>query len=249
VFRYFLTYQSNLPEGIGFGLFSATHLFVLCLLGVIIALLCVQYKKLSQDKRLLMRSVMVVIMFAMEWGRHAFLFFSGQYEPALLPLHLCALSIWVEIFDAFKSNKTTRETLYALSLPGALAALLTPDWVNYPIMNIFAWHSFLIHMLLSGYIIMRLVAGEIVPDAKQLWRPSLLLAITVPIILVINAHLGTNFFFLNAAVAGSPLEFLQTTFHSFYIVSMIGLLVVVWFFMYMPWELVRLKKARELRNI
>ncbi|WP_245150392.1 hypothetical protein [Weissella cibaria] len=62
----------------------------------------------------------------------------------------------------------------------------------------------------------------------------------MPFVLWVNARLQTNFFFLNTAAPGSPLEPLQHMFGhgALYISVIIMLLGVLWMVMYLPWTLV-----------
>ncbi|MDR0921238.1 MAG: TIGR02206 family membrane protein [Lactobacillales bacterium] len=237
MFNYMFTYMRNIPSNVGFGQFGWIHFTVLFLEALMVAGFIKYYRGANEESRGKFRKVLASIILAMEVAKEGFLALTGQYEWGLMPLHLCGLSIFIVFFDAFWSNKASREILYSLTLPGALAALLFPDWASYPIMNVFAWQSFLIHAFLVGYVLVRLCSGEIRPNYRELWRPAVFLAIVVPIDLILNRQLGTNFFFLNTSAPGSPLEFLQTLFGNYYLLSMIGLLLIVWFFMYLPWAL------------
>ncbi|MCL2316942.1 MAG: YwaF family protein, partial [Actinomycetia bacterium] len=132
-------------------------------------------------------------------------------------------------------------------LPGAAMAVLTPDWARSPILNAFVWHSFVMHLLLSTYVIMRLVAREMTPSARDLWRSVVFLAVVVPPTALVNHALGTNFFFLSVPVPGSPLAPVHQMFGGFYLVGLALLLVVFWTPMYLPWGIVRLRQGLTVR--
>jgi uncharacterized membrane protein YwaF len=112
-----------------------------------------------------------------------------------------------------------------------------PDWASRPILNIFTWQSFTIHALIFGYTLMRLVAGELVPDVRNLWRVA---AITVTGALVghlANQAWGTNFWFLNAGAPDSPLEVIQQVAGQWYVPVLAVALAIVWTLLYLPWVL------------
>ncbi|QBO36215.1 TIGR02206 family membrane protein [Periweissella cryptocerci] len=249
MFNYLLTYRNQIPNNIGFGQFSVTHISV-----VIVALMWIwyfakQYRAADTYKKIIYRRRLALTIVVLEVAKEGYLALTGQFQPELLPFHLCGMSIFICAIDAFwardKINQTTRQILYCLTLPGAAMAILFPDWAEYPIMNVFAWQSFIIHTLLIAYAFILLKSGELVPDFRQLWRPVGFLAAVVPFVLFINAKLGTNFYFLNTSAPGSPLEILQTTFGNYYVLSMILMVALAWFFMYIPWEI---KKHRDWKR-
>ena len=92
---------------------------------------------------------------------------------------------------------------------GALAADLFPDWAHRPILNIFTWQSFTIHALIFGYVLMRLVAGDLVPDIRNLGRVAIMVVVFATIGYLANQVWDTNFWFLNVGAPGSPLEGIQ----------------------------------------
>ncbi|SKA04030.1 conserved hypothetical integral membrane protein TIGR02206 [Pilibacter termitis] len=244
--NYFFTYRTNIPENIGFGLFTKTHLLILCFLTIIVAFFIQRYLKMNEHHRMNFRRHVVIVMSLSEALRQGSLIVTGQYEWNALPLDLCAFGWMVMFYDGFHSNKYTQEILYSLTLPGAFAALITPNWTIYPVFNLYSMQSFFIHTVLVGYILMRLLAKEFVPNAHELWRSVVFLLITVPIAMIANAKLDTNFFFLNVAAPSSPLEPIQHMLGKFYIFGLLVLLAFAWFLLYAPWELRARRLAREV---
>lgn len=92
---------------------------------------------------------------------------------------------------------------------GALDTDLFPDWASRPILNIFTWQSFTIHALILGYVLMRIVAGDLVPDAGNLWRVAVITIAGALLGHLTNQAWGTNFWFLNVGAPDSPLEAIQ----------------------------------------
>ncbi len=245
MFKYYFTYEPSIPTGIGFGQFSLTHGTMLLLMAGLIYYIVRYYIAATDSRRRHMRWGIAIAIWTMELFKDFYLAVTGQWEPSLLPLHLCGFGLMMIAVDAIHPNKTTREILYSLTIWGAFAAEIFPDWAYYPIMNQWALQSFLIHALLIAYPMMLMVSGEMVPNWRELWRPVLFLVVVVPFVIWVNGQLGTNFFFLNVAAPGSPLEPLQQAFGhgGLYITVVLSLLALMWVIMYTPWEIAKRRKA------
>ena len=86
--------------------------------------------------------------------------------------------------------------MYYIGIPGAMLALLTPDWVKMPCLNFFHIHSFLIHMFLVLYPFVLVASGDIKPDFKSMPKCILLLVGFAVPALILNLIFDTNFMFL-----------------------------------------------------
>jgi hypothetical integral membrane protein (TIGR02206 family) len=164
----------------------------------------------------------------------------GRYELGLLPLHLCGLTEFLIFFHAFTKNKIIKESLYAMGIIGALMALLFADWLIYPLWHFQSIHSFVMHGLLLGYIIMLLWSQELRPNYKLLPQVFILFFLICFGLFYFNKQYGTNFFFLNYPSPGSPLVmFEEWVGNPGYIGLTVVLLLIVWFIMYLPWRIGR----------
>ncbi len=238
--QYLLSPQNApIPAGVGFGTFTPIHLGVLALLAIGIAALVVSYRASGAARRHRIRLVFGWIILSLEAIRQIVYIATGVYDWSYLPLHACAVATIAAFIDALHTNRWTRELLYALGLWGATMALAFPDWSNLPILNVWTWQAFAIHACLIGYTLMLLVAGDLVPDWRNLWRVVIVMLVAVPVSVIANNTLGTNFWFLAQAAPGSPLEPIQSFAGAYYIPFLIALLVVLWAALYLPWELVR----------
>jgi hypothetical integral membrane protein (TIGR02206 family) len=240
----FFIYRDHIPEDVGFSHYSPPHLLFLLGIAAFIVLFSRAYKRSGAKTRRRMRAGVALAIVLMEVAKQIIVAVQGSYSWELLPLHLCGMSIFFVAIHTLRPNRVTGEILYSLSIPGAISALLFADWTMYPIWNIFCLQSFFIHMLELTYPFMLLGTGEIRPNVRRLWIPSLYLAIVVPIIYYLNHALNTNFFFINEAAPGSPLSLLQGILGSpGYIFGTIGLLALIWLVMYAPIIATRRRRA------
>jgi len=248
--KYFQYLEETAKPGDGFQMYGPGH--IIFLIGIIIALffMVVTYYNSTDINRLKkMRLTAAVIVILEAIRQVSFIILLPEYPLRQLPLHMCGLSIFIEIIHSIYPNKTTGEILYSLCLPGALAALLFPNWTMYPMLSYQAIQSFAIHSLHIAFVLMPLFASDIRPSVRNLWRPVLFLIIIIPPVYLINKWFDTNFFFLNAGSEGSPLEILiKLMGNPGFIIGYAGLLFIVWVIMYLPFIFIE-KKCRRMRFI
>lgn len=229
-------------KGPGFGMFSPTHFAALAVLALISFFIIRYYLKASEKKRNRIRIIVATLIFCLEIGKDTALLLTGQFTYGDWPFQLCGIGIFIVAYDAWRRDKTSRELLYSLTLPGACMALLTPDWVINHIINLFVWQSFTIHMLLVTYVLMQLIAREFRPNWQQLWRVVIFLVFMVPIAAVLNRLWNQNFFYIETPVPGSPLEPVHSIFGPYYLFGMVLLVAVFWLLMYLPWSIFKKKE-------
>lgn len=157
----------------------------------------------------------------MEWIRKARLFMAAVLASSLfatlvilmaegrgreaLPLHLCGLSALCAICLALRPRAVLLDWLWYLGMPGALLALMfpAPAVSRYQTaMNLSYAVTHMMILLIPGFLLdlgMR-------PNRGRASAMALLLnAVALPVS-VVNRWLGTDFLFLSAPPAGTPLE-------------------------------------------
>ena len=235
---FFTFYYDELPADTGFRLYGFAHLLFLAVIALCVGAVCFAYRRARPEKQPLFRRTVACICLALELGMQIFLLLSLPIYPVTqLPLHLCGLGIFIMAADAFlpRHSQTVREILYSLSMPGAAAALLFPDWTVYPILNFFSLQCFMIHGILLCYPLMLLCCGQLRPDWRNLWRSVLFIALIAGPLHIFNRRFGTNFLYLNAAAPGSPLTLLAS--HPgarAYYIGYVVLVIAVWLGLYAP---------------
>ena len=243
IFQYLFYSADNIPEGVGFSLFSLGHLIWLGCIAVLIAWVCGRYRRCDENGRQKMRRGVSALLIADELLKITVLSAIGYYDASYLPLHLCSINIFVCLWYTLRPNKMAAEVLYALSIPGALVALLSPTWVELPFINLMSFHSFSVHGLLILYPMMLLTSGEHRPSIRRFRMPLTFMLVLSPILYVFNTIFDTNFMFLNGTADNIVLETIESIVTPrFYILGLVALVMVVWLLMYLPWAILDHRK-------
>ncbi len=233
--KLFFTLEEDLPAGVGFSLWGVAHIAWLGIAAVIVAALCLVYRRAPESGRRRLRRALGWAVLACEALKDVNVAAQGRFDVWYLPLHLCGLAVFFTFAHSRRPGRTLGNFLYSCCMPGAAFALLTPDWTAYPPFSYHAIVGFLVHALLIAYPLMHVVGGDLRPEAKQLPRClGILLCCAVPI-WVFNRFFGTNYMFLSRPSPGSPLEW----FASFlgvpgYLLGYLPMLAAVWLLLYLP---------------
>lgn len=205
----FFKTQDNIPEGLGFAAFGPTHLLWL-LAGLIFCVAaCIFYKRLDEGRQNSMRRVLGSYIFLQEMAKNLVLVILGEFSWGYLPFHLCGINILLIAFDVIKSTKVVRNFLYYFAIPGAMLALLFPNWKEVPFWNFFHLHSFTIHILLVLYPLLLVSTGQVDTHIKSAFQAVLLLVVLAIPVYGLNLLWDTNFMFLMQPDSGNPLELFE----------------------------------------
>ena len=229
----FFDTKKTVPDGVGFSTFGATHL--LWVLAAVIAIIAasVIYGRLDPKKRNVMRTGLGVAVLLSEIIKDIVAAAVGDFGVGHLPFHLCGINVLLIGFDLVKPTKTVRNFLYYIGIPGAMLALLFPNWTVLPCMNFFHIHSFTIHILLVMYPVILITSGEVKPTIKDMPKCVLLLVgLAIPIYFI-NLLCDTNFMFLMSPDKGNPLGLFEQYLGS-HLWGFPVLLPIVMFVMHLP---------------
>lgn len=235
MFDYFWESYESIVEGKGFGLFSTTHLIELAIAVIFVLSMTLIYKKSSKEVKEKISLWFVILVIADEIFKHVCLLATSRWLPDYLPLHLCSVNVFMMTYYHFTKNKLVGNFLWCLCIPGALLALLFPNWKMLPVMNFMHLHSESIHLLLLAYPIMLTVGKDIQRDYRIVPKMMLLfVAVCIPA-LIVNLTCGTNFMFMMKAPEGSPLAWFEGWFgnHLWGFVVLLPLIVAL---MYIPYK-------------
>lgn len=234
VVQNFLTFSLFYGTESGFGHFSAAHLWHLLLIFVFLTAFCVFYRQSGGKRKKALRLLIAGGNAALTFLRAALLIAAGQYGVERLPLHLCGMAVYICLFHALRPGRLSAQFLLAFCMPGALAAILFPDWTTSPPWSVISVFNFSIHALIACYVLMQLAAGDIRREAKLL--PAclgLMLLIAAPVY-AFNLASGTNFMFLNYPAPNSPLELFSFLGRPGYILGYLPMIGAVWAVIYLP---------------
>jgi len=241
--EYFLDTTGTIPNGLGFGLFSLTHVLWLGAFAVLTIACCLHYRSLGDAGRSIWRKVMALLLVADELFKQICLLLGGRWLPEYLPLHLCSVNIFLAARHALRPGKLSGNFLYTVCIPGALAALLFPSWSSLPVANFMHIHSFTVHMLLAMYPIVLTAAGDIRPDVKYVPKCVGILLIMAAISWVINPMLNANFFFMAEAGEGNPLYWFEQNWGN-HLLGFPVLVTAIIAVMHGPWIIARKLKTK-----
>lgn len=233
--------SDNIPSGLGFSHFGPLHLFWLAVMVVVIAGNCLLYRKLGQTGRSRWRRTIAVLLVADELFKLIPMFILGTFRLTYLPFQLCSINLFIIAWHAVKPSKLTDNFLYAVCIPGALAAMLFPTWTKLPALNYMCIHSFTVHTLLVMYPLVLTVNGDIRPRLRELPKSLLLLLGMAAFAYGLNLWWDTNFMFLMRAGKGNPLYWFQQNWgsHLLGFPVIIAAIIVV---MYLPIEVYHRRK-------
>ena len=207
--EYLLASTDTIPSGLGFAPFGPCHLAWLAAFVLFATWGSLFYRKQNAHGRTVMRRVLAAAIVADELLKMTVLFIGGNYSADYLPLHLCSINIFLIAWHAVRPNRTLDNFLYVVCIPGAISALLTPNWSSLPLSNLMHIHSFTVHILLASYPIILLAGKDIRPDPRQLPKCLALLGVLALVALGANLLFDTNFMFFMEAPAGTPLAWFE----------------------------------------
>ena len=147
-------------------------------------------------------------------------------EAEALPLHLCSISALLALCSAFCAQQAALDFLWYVGMPGALLALL------FPAPAVSRWQTLLdasyytTHALILVLPLCCLAAGRRVRRGRAA-RMFLLMQGVALAAYGVNLLLGTDYLFLMAPPAGTPLETAYAWGYSLYLLTLEGLLAAL----------------------
>ena len=134
----------------------------------------------------------------------ALLLMEGRWREAI-PLHLCSLSALVAIWLAFSSRQALLDFLWYLGMPGAALALAFPAPAVSGHQALLDASYIVTHALILVIPSLCMARGMRPQKGKSRAMMGMLLVIAA-VAGAVNRRLGTDFLFLAAPPAGTPLE-------------------------------------------
>ena len=179
-----------------------------------------------------MRRTLAISGLGLELLRAGLLALHGEYNIGRLPLHLCSMAVYIIVLHALRGGRGVGQFLYAFCMPGAVVAILFPDWSYYPALSFMTLSGFAIHTLIVAYVLMQTVGGDIQPDIRKLpFCLGIMLLIALPVY-IFDRVTDTNYMFLNWPAENSPLEWFSFLGRPGYLLGYIPMIAAVWVLLY-----------------
>lgn len=243
--EYFWCTSDTIPGGMGFDHFGSLHLAWLAVCAAAVLAGSVIYRRLGAHQRSVFRKAVALLLIGDELFKLIPMLIQGIFRVSYLPFHLCSINLFVIAWHAWRPGKLLDNFLYAICIPGALAALLFPSWTELPGWNYMCIHSFTVHILLVLYPAVQAVDGDIRPELKEVPKCLALLLAMAALALVLNLLWGTNFMFLMRASKGNPLRWFQDNWGS-HLLGFPVIIAAVIALLYGPLELYhKIRKTRR----
>lgn len=155
----------------------------------------------------------------------ALLILEGRPLDAI-PLHLCSLSALAALFLPFGAHALLLDFLWYLGIPGALLALIFPApalsrWQTLLNLSYTATHALIVILPCAAMVRGARPRRGRAPQMMILLQGLALLAFAV------NRRLGTDFMFLMAPPAGTPLERVYAWGYFPYLLALEGIMLAV----------------------
>ncbi len=232
---YFFTYETDLPDGVGFSHFSAVHITWLVVIVICIVLLSRWFLGKREESQRRLSKALAWSLCGILAAEYVILLVTGHLTVYQLPLHLCTMMPLVCLIFSYTGWDWAGQTIYSLGIIGAVLALLFPDWNRYPQWNYMNLTGFVIHGGLVLYGVWQVAGKAVRPRITAMWKPVLFLAVVVPPIYLFDRCWGTNYFFLLNGSPGSPLQVLREQLGAAYLPVYAILMLAVVTVEYLPW--------------
>ena len=216
----FWLHEEDLPAGVGSELFCTIHLVYIAVFLALSIGYTLFYKKLDERHRIIADHILgsAILFFGLcEYGITALI---GHLTLYTLPIHVCSLMFSLTFLHAWtncvspgsfcgKLHRFLSAVLFHPGILGSLAALLFPDWLNYPFWNYLSLSGFLLHGLLIVYGASVLVRIAEAPDSRILFLHDLkeslfFLSGGALVMLLFDRATGTNYWFIAGPGKDSP---------------------------------------------
>lgn len=179
----------------GFEWFGLSHLFALLWIVISIVLIVLFKNKISTKVDLILRRTIALLMITMEWTFYTWSLSRGGFQTSLLPLGVCAISMYVTAYTLWTKNEQTFKLIFPWAISGALLSLIIAD-LGYNFPHFRYIHYFGNHgLFLLGNLYLLFVC-KFKFTYKDLLKSSLILLIYAIIIYPLNFLLNSNHLFL-----------------------------------------------------
>lgn len=160
-----------------------------------------------------------------------------------LPLHLCRLMAFIFPWVIYTQNRKWFGVTYFWTMGGTIQALLTPDLVDG-----FPHREYLIYFIFHGVLVYLPIYCLMCFKWRITWedfkRSFIYLNVLAFFIFILNQLIGSNYLYIGQKPPGPSLMDALGPW-PWYILSLEGVVLVLFGVFYIPWMIVNRKKHKE----
>jgi hypothetical integral membrane protein (TIGR02206 family) len=222
-------------DGPPFELFGQAHLTALAII-TLCSLSYFYFRNIWGEKeKKIIRWIFAIAIVVTESTLHIWSLYWGIWNiQTTLPLHMCAVLIWLSSYMLVTKNYSIYEFVYFMGLGGAMQAILTPaDAAAYNFPHFRIMQTFIAHGLLINIAMYMTVVEGFRPTLQSFKRVFIWTNIYMVAIFFVNLAIGSNYLF----VAGKPdfptlLDLLAPW--PWYIIELEAIAFAIFFVLYIP---------------
>ncbi|MFD3448886.1 TIGR02206 family membrane protein [Microbacteriaceae bacterium 4G12] len=215
-----------------FKFFSVEHLVLIGILVVGI-LIIILFRRFFARHEFITTRTMLFTLIVLEVGYHIWLVWNGLWKwKTSLPLELCDISMYGCILLLYTKRYSLFEILYFIGIGGELQAIFTPA-LSYSFPHFLFFHFFIVHSLVVWTILFFVFVKRFAPSFRSIWKALFFLHLVAGIAFLVNRVTGGNYMFLaHKPKTPSLLNILGP--YPWYILSLEGVTLVVFFLLWLP---------------
>lgn len=178
-----------------FEMFSLAHLGAILVLMTLLVLIFVFKRRIAGKLDVWLRRGAALLMIAMEWTFYAWSLSRGGFQASLLPMGLCAISMYVTAIALWTNSQKLIKFIFPWAIVGALLSLIVADqpyvFPHFRYLHYFGNHG----LFLLGNVYMVVVKNTKIVHKDILKSSGILLAYAL-IVYPLNFAMDTNHLFL-----------------------------------------------------
>lgn len=228
--KYFFTYETGLPDDVGYSFFDVTHwIWMLVSFGIVV-LLVFGYKRSDKKRRFMLAAAVILLLCeAFRSGWHIWLGEWRLYKS--LPFQLSRIMLFVEAAAILTNSRYLKEFTYACGL-FSVAAFIAPNIMHYPVIHFHTIRYQVAHILILAVPLMWIAGDGFRPDYRYIPKISLLLFGFAGVSTILNFSFeGANYMHIHYIPEHVNIKLSQPWFA----LALIGAVLGFWVLSYIPW--------------
>lgn len=247
--KQFFSFWTELSPDHAFPTFGAAHMLLIAVCALSIAFALYQMRLCASSTREKIIRGAAILECALELSHIVWLYAVGQTDIVkLLPLHLCAMQMFLLPIAAFTRRPILREFVFFTSTIGGALAILSPMGVadTYPLFHYQTLQTFALHSLLIFVPLAMLLYQGLQPKLKNFPKLILIFVLLMLPAAAVDVIWGENYMFLNTPPVNTPLETIYNAYgRGAYLIAFFLILCLICVLLYLPFELHRKRRAQR----